>query len=151
MARRKRSPQQLPVELHLQSIEHAYISLQRTQRTLAAMLIAAAVAGFVFFPAHEPLGKRIFLPVIFATTLMTFAYTVRNSMVQPALAELRRQPGNRALLARWRRNNLIVFCMLTAVGVIGFGMQLFGAAAPISVTLYACAVGYLFLLRPTRP
>jgi hypothetical protein len=86
-----------------------------------------------------------------ATSALTFAYTTRNSMVLPALAELRRNPTDPKLLKRWSRNNLIVQSLCTLVGLVGFAMQLLGAASAIAFTLYAIAVGYLFLLRPTRP
>ncbi len=91
------------------------------------------------------------LPVILSTSLLTFAYTIRNSMVLPSLAELRRNPRDPKLLKRWSRNNLIVQSLCAAVGLTGFAMQLLGAATPLALTLYAIAVGYLFLLRPLRP
>ena len=72
-------------------------------------------------------------------------------MVLPALAELRRNPRDPKLLKRWSRNNLIVQSLCAAVGLMGFAMQLLGAATPIALTLYAIAVGYLFLLRPAQP
>jgi hypothetical protein len=136
----------------LKSVEVAYLSLLRTQRVLAGMLVVCAVLGTtVFHAAPGTLGSRKFLPVIMATTLLTFAYTTRNSMVLPALAELRRSPGDPKLLQRWSRNNLIVQSLCTLVGLVGFAMQLLGAATTIAFTLYAIAIGYLFLLRPTRP
>jgi hypothetical protein len=97
------------------------------------------------------LGNRTFLPIILSTSLLTLSYVVRNAMVLPALAELRRSPYNAQLLKRWSRNNLIVLALCGAVGLMGFAMQLLGAATSIALTLYAIAIGYLFLLRPIRP
>ncbi len=69
-------------------------------------------------------------------------------MVLPSLAELRRNPRDPKLLKRWSRNNLIMQSLCAAVGLLGFAMQLLGAATPIALTLYAIAIAYLFLLRP---
>jgi hypothetical protein len=137
---------------HIQAVESTYLALQRAQRGLVAMMLACAILGATVL--HVPsgtLGNRIYLPVIFATSLLTFAYTIRNSMVLPSLGELRRNPRDPKLLQRWSRNNLIVQALCAAVGLTGFALQLFGAATPIALTLYAIAVAYLFLLRPTRP
>lgn len=135
-----------------QAVEFAYVSLQRTQRGLVGMLIVAAILGTTVF--HVPPGtldNRTFLPIIFATTLLTFAYTLRTSMVLPALAEVRRNPRDEKTVRRWQRNNLIVQSLCAAVGLMGFAMQLLGAAMPIAIALYAIAVAYLFLLRPVKP
>ncbi len=59
---------------------------------------------------------HLYLPVILATSLLTFAYTIRNAMVLPSLAELRRNPRDPKLLKRWSRNNLIVLSLCAAVG-----------------------------------
>jgi hypothetical protein len=116
------------------------------------MLIACAVLGMTIFRVPPgTLGSRTYLPIIFSTTLLTFAYTIRNSMVLPSLAELRRNPRDPAILKRWSRNNLIVLCLCAAVGLLGFAMQLLGAATTIALTLYAIAIAYLFLLRPVKP
>ena len=72
-------------------------------------------------------------------------------MVLPALAELRRNPRSAQLLKRWSRNNLIVLSLCGAVGLLGFAMQLLGAATSDFAHLYAIAIGYLFLLRPAKP
>jgi len=66
-------------------------------------------------------------------------------------AELRRNPRDPKILKRWSRNNLIVQVLCAAVGLIGFAMQLLGAAMPVAFTLYAIAVAYLILLRPVKP
>jgi disulfide bond formation protein DsbB len=138
--------------LHIQSVEFAYLSLQRTQRGLVGMLIACAILGMTVFQGPPgTLGNRTFLPIILSTSLLAFAYTVRNSFVLPSLAELRRNPRDAMALKRWGRNNLIVQCLCAAVGLLGFAMQLLGAATPIALTLYAIAVAYLLLLRPVQP
>ena len=140
------------VAANVQAVESTYLALQRTQRALVGMTIACAILGTaVLRGLHGALGNRIYLPVIVATSLLTFAYTLRNAMVLPALAELRRNPRDPKLLQRWSRNNLIVQALCAAVGLTGFALQLFGAATPIALTLYAIAIGYLFLLRPARP
>lgn len=150
-ARKSRS-QSGALTAHLQSVEFAYISLQRTQRALVAMLALCAILGLTLFRGPSgTLGSRTFLPVILSTTLLTFAYTVRNTMVLPSLAELRRNPHDPKLLKRWSRNNLIVLTLCSTVGLAGFALQLLGAATTISLTLYAIAFAYLFLLRPKRP
>jgi hypothetical protein len=116
------------------------------------MLLACAVLGMTIF--HAPpgtLGQRTFLPIILSTSLLTFAYTARNTMVLPSLAELRSNPRDPKILKRWSRNNLIVQALCAAVGLMGFAMQLLGAATPVALTLYAIAVGYLILLRPVKP
>jgi len=137
---------------HTQPVAFAYLALQRTQRGLVAMLALCAVLGFTVFRGRPgTLGNRTYLPIIAATSLLTFAYTIRNSMVLPALAELRRNPRDPKLLQRWSRNNLIVQSLVAAVGLIGFAVQLLGAATPIALTLYAIAIAYLFLLRPLKP
>ncbi len=150
-AERKQSqPAVLPV--HTQAIEFAYISLQRTQRGLIGMLIACAIFGMTVFRVPPgTLGNRTFLPIILSTSLLTFAYTVRNSMALPALAELRRNPRDPKPLKQWTRYTLIVQSLCAAVGLTGFAMQLLGAATTIAITLYAIAIAYLILLRPTKP
>jgi hypothetical protein len=138
--------------VHTQPVAFAYLALQRTQRALVGMLLLCAVLGMTIFRGRPgTLGNRTYLPIIAATSLLTFAYTIRNSMVLPALAELRRNPRDPKLLQRWSRNNLIVQSLCAAVGLIGFATQLLGAATPIALTLYAIAVAYLFLLRPLKP
>jgi hypothetical protein len=143
-------PPALPASI--QSVQNAYLSLQRTQRGLVGVLVTCAVLGMTVF--HAPpgsLGHRTYMPVIFSTVLLTFAYTVRNAMVLPALAELRQNPHDAAALRRWSRNSLIVLCLCAAVGMLGFALQLLGAATPIALTVYAIAISYLFLLHPTKP
>ncbi len=143
-------PGALPITM--QSVQFAYLSLQRTQRWLMGMVVGCAGLGTMVF--HAPpgtLGNRTYLPIILSTALLTFAYTIRTSMVLPSLAELRRNPRDPKILKRWSRNNFIVLTLCAAVGLLGFAMQLFGAATPIAITLYAIAVGYLILLRPVRP
>ncbi len=154
MSRYAKKQQAAPVVIPVQTqaVEYAYVSLQRTQRGLVGMLVACAVLGMTVFRVPPgTLGSRTFLPIILSTSLLTFAYTIRNAMVLPSLAELRRSPRNGDALRRWHRNNLIVMCLCAAVGLLGFAMQLLGAATAIAVTLYAIAVGYLFLLRPAKP
>jgi hypothetical protein len=149
----QKSPKQpgaLPIQI--QAVEFAFLSLQRTQRGLVGMLATCFVLGMTVF--HGPpgtLGTRTFLPIIFSTTLLTFAYTVRNAMVLPALSELRRNPRDPKLLQRWSRNNLIMQSLCAAVGLLGFAMQLMGAPTAIALTLYAIAIAYLFLLHPIKP
>ena len=136
----------------LPSLEAAYLSLQRTQRALVGILVACALLGSTVLRAPSgTLGSRSFLPAIIGASLLTFAFTARNVMVLPSLAELRRNPRDPKLLRRWSRNNLIVQSLCALVGLIGFALQLLGAATPIAITLYATAIVYLFLLRPARP
>ena len=137
---------------NVQAVEAAYQALTRSQRWLIAMLLTCAILGFKLL--HGPpgaLGSRIYLPVIFAASLLTLAFSPRSQLVLPALAELRRNPRDPKLLRRWSRNNLIVQALCTAVGLTGFALQLFGAPTAIALALYAIAVTYLFLLRPTKP
>jgi|GEM_PF-1420596 hypothetical protein len=149
---KKTQSESTTLPIHVQAVEVAFVSLERTQRGLVGMLIACAVLGMTVFQGPPgTLGHRTFLPVIFSTTLLTFAYTVRNSMVLPALAELRRDPRDQQALKRWSRNNLIVQSLCAGVGLMGFAMQLMGAAIAISLTLYVIAITYLFLLRPIKP
>jgi hypothetical protein len=116
------------------------------------MLAVCAVLGMTVFQARPgTLGNRTYLPIIASTTLLTFAYTIRNAMVLPALAELRRNPRDPQALKRWSRNNLIMQSLCAAVGLTGFAMQLLGAATAIALTLYVIAIAYLFLLRPLKP
>lgn len=137
---------------HTQPVAFAYLSLQRTQRGLVGMLVVCAVLGMTIFQGRPgTLGGRSYLPIIVSTSLLTFAYTIRNSMVLPALAELRRNPRDPQLLKRWSRNNLIVQSLCAAVGLTGFAMQLLGGATPLALTLYVIAISYLFLLRPLKP
>jgi hypothetical protein len=138
--------------VHVQAVEAAYLALQRTQRTVVGMLVACAIVGTIAFRGTQSvLGNRIYLPVIFSTSLLAFAYTVRNSMVLPSLGELRRNPRDPERLKRWSRNNLIVQVLCAAVGLTGFALQLLGAAPPIPIALYAISGAYLFLLRPVQP
>jgi hypothetical protein len=135
-----------------QSIENVYLSLKRTQYGLIGMLVACSILGMtVLKPPVATLSNRIFLPIIFSTSLLVFAFTIRNSMVVPSLAELRRNPLDPKALKLWGRNNVIVQCLCGAVGLLGFATQLLGAATSISLTLYAIAVVYLFLLQPAKP
>ena len=150
---RQKSPKQpdaLPIQV--QAVQFTFLSLQRTQRGLVGMLVTCFILGMTVF--HGPpgaIGTRIFLPVIFSTTLLTFAYTLRNAMVLPALAELRRNPRDPQILKRWSRNNLIMQSLCAAVGLLGFTMQLMGAPTTIALTLYVIAIAYLFLLHPISP
>ena len=138
--------------ISVQSIEHAYASLQRTQSALVAMMIACALLGMTIFRAQPgTLGKRSYMPVIMSTVLLTFAYTLRNAMVIPALDALRRNPRDGDALRRWSRNNLIVLSLCGAVGMMGFALQLLGAATAIALVMYAIAISYLFLLSPVKP
>lgn len=140
------------VPVSMQSVQFAFLSLQRTQRSLVGMLLACAVLGTtVFHVSPGALGNRSFMPVILSTALLTFAYTLRTSMVLPSLIELRRNPRDPKILKRWSRNNFIVLTLCAAVGLTGFAMQLFGAATPVAFTMYAVAIAYLILLRPVRP
>ncbi|HVJ04520.1 MAG TPA: hypothetical protein VM578_02480 [Candidatus Saccharimonadales bacterium] len=148
--RKQSEPTALPVQTP--AIEFAYLSLQRTQRGLIGMLIASAILGMtVFRVPPATLGSRTFLPIILSTSLLTFAFTIRNSMVLTALAELRRNPRDPKPLKRWTRYTLVVQSLCAAVGLTGFALQLLGAATTISITLYAIAIAYLFLLRPIKP
>jgi hypothetical protein len=141
-----------PVSSNNQSVENVYLSLQRTQRGLMGMLTGCAVVGMTVLKTPPgSLSNRVFLPVILSTSLLVFAYSIRNSMVVPSLEELRRNPGDPKALSRWSRNNLIVQCMCGAVGMMGFATQLLGAPTPIALTLYGIAIAYLFLLRPAKP
>ena len=149
---KRTQPQPVALAFQTQPVAVAYLSLQRTQRALVAMLAVCAVLGMTVFRVPPgTLGNRTFLPIIFSTSLLTLAYVVRNAMVLPALAELRRDPRNAQLLGRWSRNNLIVLALCGAVGLMGFAMQLLGAATSIAFTLYIIAIAYLFLLRPAKP
>jgi len=69
----------------------------------------------VFRVPPGTLGSRTFLPIICSHTCSP-SHTVRNAMVLPSLAELRRNPRDAALLKRWSRNNLIVQCLCAVVG-----------------------------------
>jgi hypothetical protein len=149
---KKAQSQPAVMSVQNQSVDFAYLSLQRTQRGLVGMLLACAILGMTVFKSPVgALSSRIFVPVIFSTSLLVFAYTIRNSMVLPSLEELRRNPRGPKVLSRWSRNNLIVLCLCGAVGLMGFATQLLGATAPISLTLYAIAIAYLFLLQPAKP
>jgi hypothetical protein len=149
---KKMQSQPTALAFQTQTVADAYLSLQRTQRALVAVLAVCAALGITVFRVQPgTLGNRTFLPIILSTSLLTLSYVVRNAMVLPALAELRRSPYNAQLLKRWSRNNLIVLALCGAVGLMGFAMQLLGAATSIALTLYAIAIGYLFLLRPIRP
>lgn len=134
------------------AIESAYVALMRALRWFVGMLIAGAILGQTVL--HGPrvlLGRRTFLPAIFASSLMALAYTLRNRLVLPSLAELRANPRDTAALRRWSRNNLIVQFLCSAVGLTGFALQLLGAPIFLALTLYVIALIYLVLLRPERP
>ena len=124
----------------------------RAQRWFVGMLIACALLGVTVL--HGPrvlLGRRTFLPAIFATSLMALAYTLRNQLVMPSLAELRSNPRDTGALRRWSRNCIIVQVLCSAVGLTGFALQLLGAHMFLALTMYVIAFAYLFLLRPIRP
>jgi hypothetical protein len=108
--------------IHVQAVEAAYRGLQRSQRALVAMLVVCAVLGMKMQGPPGTLGNRIFLPVILATSLLTLAYTLRNSLVLVALADLRRNPRDPKLLRRWSRHNLLVQALCAAVGLTGFAL-----------------------------
>ena len=135
----------------LDAVQAAYNALRGTQRALLLVIVFCAAFGFTLGRGAGSLGNRTYLLVIFATTVLTFAYTLRNSMVMPSLGELRRNPHNEVALARWRRNSVIVMSLCTVVGLLGLALQLFGASVPIVLAMYAIAAVYLFLLGPIRP
>jgi hypothetical protein len=147
----KLQAQPAPISASLQPVWIVYQGLQRVQRTLALIVVFCAAFGFTLARTTAPLGSRSYIPVIFASTLLTFGYTIRNSAVLPALTELRRNPQNADALKRWRRNCLIVLYLCAAVGLIGLAMQMLGASFPIVLALYAIAVVYIFLLGPAKP
>ena len=148
---RKKTPPTI-VAPPTEAVQVAYLSLQRTQLGLVVLLAICALLGLTVFRAPRPLlGHRIFMPVIFSTVLLTFAYTVRNSMVLPALDRLRRNPRDPKLLKSWSRSSLAVLMLCAAVGMMAFALQLAGAATQIVLTLYSIAIAYLFLLRPVQP
>jgi heme A synthase len=127
-------------------------SQSQPQRGLMGMLTACAIIGMTTLKAPPAaIGNRTFVPIILSTSLIVFAYSLRTSMVLPSLEELRRNPRDPKALSRWSRNNLIVLCLCGAVGIMGFATQLLGAPAPISLSIYAIAIAYLFLLRPAKP
>jgi len=116
------------------------------------MLTACAIIGMTTLKAPPAaIGNRTFVPIILSTTLLVFAYSLRTSMVLPSLEELRRNPSDPKALGRWSRNNLIVQCLCGAVGLMGFATQLLGTPSLISLTIYAIAIAYLFLLKPAKP
>ena len=134
------------------AVQSAYDALMRALRWFVGMLVACAILGLTVL--HGPpvlLGRRTFLPAIFATSLMALAYTLRNRLALPSLAELRANPRDPSALRRWSRNNLIVQFLCSAVGLTGFALQLLGAPIFLALTLYVIAFVYLVLLRPERP
>lgn len=135
----------------LEAVQVAYNRLRTTQRAFLLIIVACAAFGFTLGRGQGSLGNRTYLPVIFATTVLTLAYTLRNSLVLPSLGELRRNPHNAVALARWHRNSVIVMALCAAMGLLGLALQLFGAAVPIVLVMYAIAIAYLFLLGPLRP
>lgn len=140
------------ISSQIQSVEYVYRSLERTQRGLMGMLTACAILGMTALKAPPAaLGNRMFVPIILSTTLLVFAYSLRASLVVPSLEELRRNPSDPKALSRWSRNNLIVQCLCGAVGMMGFATQLLGAPTPISLSIYAIAIVYLFVLKPAKP
>jgi hypothetical protein len=140
------------ISSHNQSVEYAYISLQRTQRGLMGLLTACAIIGMTTLRVPPAaIGNRTLVPIILSTTLLIFAYSLRTSMVLPSLEALRRNPGDQKILSRWSRANLIVLCLCGAVGVMGFATQLLGAPPSIALSIYGIAIAYLFLLRPVKP
>jgi hypothetical protein len=136
----------------IQEVEAAYTSLMRAQRGFVGVMIACALLGATVLHGRQtaPVG-RLYLPVILATALLTFAFVMRNALVLPALAELRRDPRNPKLLRRWGRFTLMVQGLCVAVGLTGFALQLIGSQLVLPLAIYAIAVAYLFLLRPVRP
>jgi hypothetical protein len=136
----------------IQAVETAYVSLMRAQRALVSMLLACAILGVKLLHGRPgaPQG-RMYLPVIFATSLLTLAFTLRSRLVLPSLSELRSNPRDPALLRRWGRNTLIVQLLCAGVGLTGFFLQLIGSPTPLALALYLVAVSYLFWLRPVRP
>jgi hypothetical protein len=140
------------ISSHIQSVEYAFISLQRTQRGLIGMLTACAIIGMTTLKVPPaPISNRTLVPIILSTTLLILAYSLRTSMVLPSLEALRRNPGDPKILSRWSRNSLIVICLCGTVGVMGFATQLMGAPPSISLSIYLIAIAYLFLLRPVKP
>ncbi len=114
----------------LQPVEVAYLSLQRTQRGLVGMLVVCAVLGMTVFRVPPgTLGNRTFLPIIFSTSLLTFAYIVRNAMVLPAAGGIAPQPPRpeTAQALEPQQSHRAGRCA-RAVGLMGFAMQLLGAA-----------------------
>ena len=136
----------------IQQVETAYLSLMRAQRAFVGVMIACALLGATVLHGRQtaPVG-RLYLPVILATALLTFAFVMRNAMVLPALAELRRDPRNPLLLRRWGRFTLMVQGLCVAVGLTGFALQLMGSQLMLPLAIYGIAVAYIFLLRPVRP
>ena len=136
----------------LDRVAAAYLGLRRTQMALLLGVAICAALGLALHHA-EPgsLGSRSYLPAIFSTVLLTFAFTTRNSMATPALRELRRDHQDEAALARWTRYSTLAMGLCAGVALIGFGMQLMGGATTICLVMYAIAAAYLFLLGPIRP
>jgi hypothetical protein len=76
--------------------------MMRAQRALITMLLVCAILGIkLLHGAPGMLEGRLYFPVIFATSLLTLAFTLRRRLVLPSLAELRGNPRDPALLRRW--------------------------------------------------
>jgi uncharacterized membrane protein YfcA len=132
------------LERTLQSLKLIHMGM------LASIVIYGILGEFVLRPQPRGLGSALILVVI-ASSMLTFAYTARNSMVLPAAEQLRRDPDNPMLVMRWRTGVVIVMTLCEGVGLIGFVLRILGGPPIVAIVMYAISLGYLIMLAPKRP
>ncbi|HVP63458.1 MAG TPA: hypothetical protein VMT82_01105 [candidate division Zixibacteria bacterium] len=133
------------LERTLQSLKLIHMGM------LASVVIYGILGEFVLHPQPRALGSTALILVVIASSMLTFGYTARNSMVLPAEEQLRRNPNDPTLVMRWRSGVVIVMTLFEAVGLIGFVLRVLGGSPIVSILMYAISLGYLIMLGPRRP
>ncbi len=118
---------------------------------ISAIVIYGIVGEFVLHPQPRGLGSIALILVVIASSMLTFAYTARNSMVLPAEEQLRRNPNDPGAIMRWRSGVLITIMLSEGVGLLGFVLRILGGPPIVAIVMYAISLGYLIMLAPKRP
>ena len=118
---------------------------------ISAVVVYGIVGEFVLHPQPRGLGSVPLILVVIASSMLTFGYTIRTSMVLPAEEQVRRDPDNPAVVMRWRSGVLISIMLCEGVGLLGFVLRILGGPPIVAIVMYAISLGYLIMLAPKQP
>jgi hypothetical protein len=133
------------LERTLQSLKLIHLGM------ISAVVVYAIVGEFVLRPQTRGLGSIPLILVVVASSMLTFAYTARNSTVLPAEEQLRRNPDDSTAVMRWRTGVLITIMLCEGVGLLGFVLRILGGPPIVAIVMYAISLGYLLMLAPKKP
>ena len=133
------------LERTLQSLKLIHMGM------ISAVIIYGIFGEFVLHPQPRGLGSIPLILVVIASSMLTFAYTARSSMVLPAEEQVRRAPDDSTSVMRWRSGVLITIMLCEGVGLLGFVLRILGGPPIVAIVMYAISLGYLIMLAPKKP